>query len=55
MLIYSLFYIAVAVSLSFIPIFEVYVVINVFAGAFTVAAYIAAFTYSKYNVFGVYE
>ena len=35
------------VAAAFIPIFEVYVVLNVFAGAATVAAFIASFTYGE--------
>ena len=35
----------IVVAIGFIPIFEVYVVMRFFAGAATIAAFVAAFTY----------
>ena len=47
MLIYSLSFIAFGVAVSFIPVFEAYIVLNIFVGAFCIASYVAVFTYSE--------
>ena len=35
-------------AITFNPLFEVYLVLNVFSGAATITAFIAAFTYGKF-------
>ena len=47
MVVYCIFFIVFVVAIAFIPVFEAYVALRFFAGAATIAAYVAVFTYGE--------